>query len=61
MTTHKLVGLAHDETLLVSDDKKKMKNNVKVRTGDAAMYGDNASENLHTTSKNEVKKISSIS
>lgn len=45
----------------VSDDKKKMKNDVKVRTGDAAMYGDNVSENLHTTSKNEVKKISSIS
>lgn len=29
---------------------------VKVKTGDAAKYGDNVSENSRTTSKNEVKK-----
>lgn len=34
---------------------------VKVRTGDAAKYGDNVSENSRTTSKNEVKKKSSTS
>lgn len=58
MMTHKLVGIAHDKTMLVSlmgRKKKKTLNDMEVRAGDTATYGDNASENLHMTSKNEVK------
>lgn len=51
-----MVSLAHNETSLVSLMTRKKVYEVKVRTGDAAKYGDNVSENSRTTSKNEVKK-----
>lgn len=59
MTTHKLVGIAHDKNHAGFFDgekkKKKALNDMEVRAGDTATYGDNVSENLHMTSKNEVK------
>lgn len=51
-----MVSLANNETSLVSLMTRKKVYEVKVRTGDAAKYGDNVSENSRTTSKNEVKK-----
>lgn len=58
MTTHKLVGIAHDKNhagFFDGEKKKKALNDMEVTAGDTATYGDNVSENLHMTSKNEVK------
>lgn len=53
MTTHKLVGIAHDKNhagFFDGEKKKKTLNDMEVRAGDTATYGDNVLENLHMTS-----------